>query len=186
LSLLGVFEFVERFVEVVGFWGLTECFEGIMVVLCPVSLLKFLELLLDIIGLILNDLDTFVVDMDAIVSLLDVCLKGFEEFVNLILEFLTLFRLSEIFVKSSECLSFISFSQLFKRDFNLLDWLSVLNFLHGILDIFKLILNSLSSCSNDLNLKHFHLIFPIFWDIRQLKNSIKRNVKVTDVPEDWE
>jgi len=60
-----------------------------------VGLLEFLELFLDVISLILDFLPGFVVDVDTIWSLLDVLLKLTEEFVDLFLEFLTLFRGTE-------------------------------------------------------------------------------------------
>jgi len=168
-------------VEVVGFWGLTECFEGVMVVLCPVSLLKFLELLLDIIGLILNDLDTFVVDMDAIVSLLDVCLKGFEEFLNLILEFLTLFRLSEIFVKSFKLLSLFSLAQFIESFANVVNWLAVLNMIPGELNIVPFLLDGSSTLLVDLNLEQFSVVLPVLWDIRDLDVLLERSVKFLEL-----
>lgn len=59
------------------------------------GLLEFLELFLDVISLILDFLPGFVVDVDTIWSLLDVLLKLTEEFVDLFLEFLTLFRGTE-------------------------------------------------------------------------------------------
>jgi len=181
LSLVGVFEFVERIVEVVGFFSVTESFEGIFVVLCPVRLLKFLELLLDIIGLILNDLDTFVVDMDAIFSLLDVCLKGFEEFVNLFLEFFTLWRVCKLIIKFFKMLSLFSLAQFLESLANVVNWLALLNFRPGVLNIVPFLLDGSSTLLVDLNLEQFSVVLPVLWDIRDLDVLLERSVKFLEL-----
>lgn len=73
--------------------------EGFIVVLGPVGLLEFLELGFDIISLILDVIEGFVVDVDTIWSLLDVMSECLEEFTDLVIEFLTLWRSSELLIE---------------------------------------------------------------------------------------
>lgn len=73
--------------------------EGIIVVLGPVGLLEFLELGFDIISLILDVIEGFVVDVDTIWSLLDVMSECLEEFTDLVIEFLTLWGSSELLIE---------------------------------------------------------------------------------------
>jgi hypothetical protein len=73
--------------------------EGFIVVLGPVGLLEFLELGFDIISLILDVIEGFVVDVDTIWSLLDVMSECLEEFTDLVIEFLTLWGSSELLIE---------------------------------------------------------------------------------------
>ena len=73
--------------------------EGFIVVLGPVGLFEFLELGFDIIGLILDVIEGFVVDVDTIWSLLDVMSECLEEFTDLVIEFLTLWGSSELLIE---------------------------------------------------------------------------------------
>jgi hypothetical protein len=73
--------------------------EGIIVVLGPVGLLEFLELGFDIISLIFDVFEGFVVDVDTIWSLLDVMSECLEEFTDLVIEFLTLWGSSELLIE---------------------------------------------------------------------------------------
>ena len=82
--------------NIVGLFCLTKSVEGLIVVLGPVGLLEFLELGFDIISLVLDVIEGSVVDMDAILSLLDVMAECFEEFTDLFIEFLTLWGSSKL------------------------------------------------------------------------------------------
>jgi hypothetical protein len=73
--------------------------EGFIVVLGPVGLLEFLELGFDIISLIFDVFEGFVVDVDTIWSLLDVMSECLEEFTDLVIEFLTLWGSSELLIE---------------------------------------------------------------------------------------
>lgn len=73
--------------------------EGFIVVLGPVGLFEFLELGFDIISLILDVIEGFVVDVDTIWSLLDVMSECLEEFTDLVIEFLTLWGSSELLIE---------------------------------------------------------------------------------------
>lgn len=73
--------------------------EGFIVVLGPVGLLEFLELGFDIISLILDVIEGFVVDVDTIWSLIDVMSECLEEFTDLVIEFLTLWGSSELLIE---------------------------------------------------------------------------------------
>ena len=84
--------------------------EGLIVVLGPVGLLEFLELGFDIISLILDVIEGFVVDVDTIISLLDVMAECFEEFTDLFIEFLTLWGSSELLIELFKMSSLFSAS----------------------------------------------------------------------------
>jgi len=73
--------------------------EGIIVVLGPVGLFEFLELGFDIISLIFDVFEGFVLDVDTIWSLLDVMSECLEEFTDLVIEFLTLWGSSELLIE---------------------------------------------------------------------------------------
>jgi hypothetical protein len=73
--------------------------EGFIVVLGPVGLLEFLELGFDIISLIFDVFEGFVIDVDTIWSLLDVMSECLEEFTDLLIEFLTLWGSSELLIE---------------------------------------------------------------------------------------
>ena len=73
--------------------------EGLFVIRGPVGLFEFLELGFDIISLILDVIEGFVVDVDTIWSLLDVTTECLEEFSDLAIEFLTLWGGTELLIE---------------------------------------------------------------------------------------
>ena len=73
--------------------------EGLFVVMGPVGLFELLELGFDIISLILDVFEGFVVDVDTVWSLLDVMAECLEEFTDLVIEFLTLWGSSELSIE---------------------------------------------------------------------------------------
>jgi len=73
--------------------------ESFIVVLGPVGLLEFLELGFDIISLIFDVFEGFVLDVDTIWSLLDVMSECIEEFTDLVIEFLTFWGSSELLIE---------------------------------------------------------------------------------------
>lgn len=84
--------------------------EGFIVVLGPVGLLEFLELGFDIICLIFDVFEGFVLDVDTIWSLLDVMSECIEEFTDLVIEFLTFWGSSELLIELFKMSSLFSAS----------------------------------------------------------------------------
>lgn len=109
-SLLRVLKTFQALSKIVCLFGITKSLESTIIVLSPMSFLKFLELSIDIIGLILNNFKSFVINMDTVISLFNVFIKSTKELINFLLKCLTFWRFLEFFIKLSECLSFISFS----------------------------------------------------------------------------
>jgi hypothetical protein len=62
--------------ELLSLFGLESFLPGDVIFLSPMGVLQFLVHVTDVLGLIFDDLDTFVVDVDAIWSLLDVLLES--------------------------------------------------------------------------------------------------------------
>ena len=113
-SLFGVLELMQALAKILGLFGLTKSLECIVIILSPVRFFKFLELSVDVIGFILDDFNSLVVNVDTVFSLLDMLIKSTKEFINFLCKCFTLWRLLKLFVKLLKLLSLFGFSQIFK------------------------------------------------------------------------
>merc|ERR1719375_538901 len=72
-------------------------------------------------------------------------------------------------------------AQLLESIANGLNWLAVLNFIPGVLNIVPFLLDGSSTSFVDLNLEQISLVLPVLWDIRDLDVLMDRSVKFLEL-----
>ena len=107
LSFLGLFKFFSELFGAGSLPSLAEVVEGNFVVLSPVRLLECFKFLFDIVGLILDDLNGLVVNMETILSLSNMLFKSLVEIFNLFSKLLSFRTISEFLIKLVNCLGLL-------------------------------------------------------------------------------
>jgi hypothetical protein len=132
------------------------------------GVLQILVFITELISCILNDLDTGVIDVDTIWSLLNVLLKSFTELFPLSHELLSFWGLEELLVEFLNGLNLFSLSPVFKSVSDLLNCFGVRDFLGGHFDIIEFRLDGLGTSLADLDLEKVSLVLPVLWDVRDM------------------
>ena len=167
--------------EVGGLSGVLELVELLIVKTWPLGLLEVLQLLVDVLELTLDVVHIVIVDVDAIWSLLDVLLEGAEEFVDLLLEVLTILRGHEFLFEFLEILILLGHTQFLRGILDSSDWFRVLNLIPGHLDVVELLLDGILTLSIDLNLEEVSVVLPVLWDIGDLDVFLESGIKILEL-----
>lgn len=181
LSLMGVLEVLEVMLEIGGLFGVFEVSEGSIVLAWPLGLLEMLELLVDVHKFIFDIFHMGVVDVDTVWSLLDVLLESAEEFVNLLLEILTIFRSHEFSIEFLKITGLLGVGQSLSGVSNSLDWFGVLNGLPDVLNVVELLLNGILTSLIDLNLEEISVVLPVLWNIRDLYVLLESSIEILEL-----
>lgn len=119
--------------------------------------------------------------MDAIWGLLNVHLELIEEFFDLRLKLLALWRSLEFLIENMKFMGLLSLSQFFEGLSNSLNWSRVLNLLPGFLNIVELGLDGIGTSFVDLNLEEVSVVLPVLWNIRDLDVLLESSIELLEL-----
>lgn len=119
--------------------------------------------------------------MDAIWSLLNVHLELIEEFFDLRLKLLALWRSLELLIENMKIMGLLGLSQFFEGHSNSLNWSRVLNLLPGFLNIVELGLDGIGTSFVDLNLEEVSVVLPVLWNIRDLDVLLESSIELLEL-----
>lgn len=119
--------------------------------------------------------------MDAIWGLLNVHLELIEEFFDLRLKLLALWRSLEFLIENMKFMGLLSLSQFFEGHSNSLNWSRVLNLLPGFLNIVELGLDGIGTSFVDLNLEEVSVVLPVLWNIRDLDVLLESSIELLEL-----
>lgn len=119
--------------------------------------------------------------MDAIWGLLNVHLELIEEFFDLRLKLLALWRSLELLIENMKFMGLLSLSQFFEGLSNSLNWSRVLNLLPGFLNIVELGLDGIGTSFVDLNLEEVSVVLPVLWNIRDLDVLLESSIELLEL-----
>ena len=180
VALFGLLELLSELVDTCSLVSLAEVVEGLGVVLSPVRLLELLELLFDIVGFSFDDLDGFVVDVDAVVGLSDVLVESLEEIIHFFIELLALWTGGEVLIELVKGLSLLGLGKLIERVSEVLNWLGILDLVPGLLDIGELFFDFLDAIVFNLDLESVCQVHA-FWNIGDLDVFLQRCIKFLEL-----
>jgi len=113
-------ELVHGVSEILSLWSFESCLPGGVVRFTPLGILKVLVFVSEIIGLILDFLDTLVVDVEAIWSIFNVLLESLSELLPVAHELLTLWGSEELLIEFINSLDLFGGCPVFDRLMELL------------------------------------------------------------------
>jgi len=119
--------------------------------------------------------------VDAIWSLLNVHLELIEEFFDLRLKLLALWRSLELLIENMKIMGLLGLSQFFEGHSNSLNWSRVLNLLPGFLNIVELGLDGIGTSFVDLNLEEVSVVLPVLWNIRDLDVLLESSIELLEL-----
>lgn len=119
--------------------------------------------------------------MDAIWGLLNVHLELIEEFFDLRLKLLALWRSLELLIENMKIMGLLGLSQFFEGHSNSLNWSRVLNLLPGFLNIVELGLDGIGTSFVDLNLEEVSVVLPVLWNIRDLDVLLESSIELLEL-----
>ena len=146
--LLRLGEFLGSSLDGLGLWGGGSLLPGGVVSLIPLGSSELLVLVLDIMGLIFDDLHTIVINVDSILGLLDVLLKSMSEVRPLHHELLTLLGGKEFLIESLDGLDLVGFTPSLEGVLHVSDGSGVLDGLSNFTNVVELLLNLLDRKSH--------------------------------------
>jgi len=119
--------------------------------------------------------------VDAIWGLLNVHLELIEEFFDLRLKLLALWRSLELLIENMKIMGLLGLSQFFEGHSNSLNWSRVLNLLPGFLNIVELGLDGIGTSFVDLNLEEVSVVLPVLWNIRDLDVLLESSIELLEL-----
>jgi hypothetical protein len=119
--------------------------------------------------------------VDAIWGLLNVHLELIEEFFDLRLKLLALWRSLEFLIENMKLMGLLGLSQFFEGHSNSLNWSRVLNLLPGFLNIVELGLDGIGTSFVDLNLEEVSVVLPVLWNIRDLDVLLESSIELLEL-----
>jgi hypothetical protein len=119
--------------------------------------------------------------VDAIWGLLNVHLELIEEFFDLRLKLLALWRSLEFLIENMKLMGLLGLSQFFEGLSNSLNWSRVLNLLPGFLNIVELGLDGIGTSFVDLNLEEVSVVLPVLWNIRDLNVLLESSIELLEL-----
>jgi hypothetical protein len=108
-------------------------------------------------------------------------LELIEEFFDLRLKLLALWRSLELLIENMKFMGLLSLSQFFEGLSNSLNWSRVLNLLPGFLNIVELGLDGIGTSFVDLNLEEVSVVLPVLWNIRDLDVLLESSIELLEL-----
>jgi hypothetical protein len=108
-------------------------------------------------------------------------LELIEEFFDLRLKLLALWRSLEFLIENMKLMGLLGLSQFFEGLSNSLNWSRVLNLLPGFLNIVELGLDGIGTSFVDLNLEEVSVVLPVLWNIRDLDVLLESSIELLEL-----
>lgn len=178
LEFSGLAEGLESSADRFGLGGGGGFLPGGIVGFVPLGSLEHFPLVLDIIGLILDDLNTLVVYVDAIWGLLDVILKGIVEVLHLVEELLTLWGSPEFLVEGLDGGDLIGFGPSLDGVLEVSDGSGHLDGFSSSANIVEFLLDLSLSSLGDGDLKKSKLVIDLLWKISDLDVGLEGKIEL--------